>query len=108
MPQRFPLIAFAALLLATIAAPPALAQSIVPDLEREIRQRASEIEGKLIAWRRDIHQHPELGEQETRTAGLVADHLRKLGLEVKTGVVALLNAWRGSLPARPCPPHFAS
>src|SRR5262252_10691029 len=62
------------------------AQSKVADLEKEIRQRAAQIENKLIGWRRDIHEHPELGEQETRTAGLVADHLRKLGLEVKTGV----------------------
>ena len=62
------------------------AQSGAPALEQEIRQRAAEIENKLIAWRRDIHENPELGEQETRTAGLVADHLKKLGLEVKTGV----------------------
>ncbi|MBD9480540.1 M20 family metallopeptidase [Pseudoxanthomonas sp. PXM02] len=51
---------------------------------------------KLVQWRRDIHQHPELGEQETRTAKLVADHLRALGLSVrigvgKTGVVAVLK-----------------
>src|SRR3977135_501560 len=75
---------------------PIRAQSIVPDLEQEIRQRAAAIEDKLIAWRRDIHEHPELGEQETRTANLVAEHLKQLGLEVKTGVaktgvVALLK-----------------
>jgi amidohydrolase len=76
-----------ALVLAAIAwAFPASAQSIVPDLEQEIRQRAAQIEDKLIAWRRDIHEHPELGEQETRTAALVAQHLGNLGLEVKTGV----------------------
>ena len=86
-----------ALVLAAIAwAFPASAQSIVPDLEQEIRQRAAQIEDKLIAWRRDIHDHPELGEQETRTAALVAAHLRNLGLEVKTevartGVVAILK-----------------
>jgi amidohydrolase len=40
----------------------------------------------MIGWRRDIHQHPELSNQEHRTAGLVADHLRRLGLEVRTGV----------------------
>src|SRR6202008_4544661 len=55
-------------------------------LEQEIRQRAAQIEDKLIAWRRDIHEHPELGEQEVRTAGLVAEHLRRLGLDVRTGV----------------------
>ena len=51
---------------------------------------------KVITWRRDIHAHPELGNQEFRTAALVAGHLRQLGLEVttgvaKTGVVGLLK-----------------
>ena len=36
-------------------------------LEAEVRKRAAAVEEKLIAWRRDIHQHPELGDQETRT-----------------------------------------
>src|SRR6266480_2482357 len=54
---------------------------------------------KVIAWRRDIHAHPELGNRETRTASLVADHLKHLGLEVQTGVahtgvVALLKGGR--------------
>jgi amidohydrolase len=49
-------------------------------------QRAKQIETKVIAWRRDIHENPELGNRETRTAKLVADHLRSLGLEVKTGI----------------------
>ena len=65
-------------------------------LDADIDQRARQIEGKVIAWRRDIHQHPELSNRETRTAQLVADHLRGLGLDVKTGiahtgVVALLK-----------------
>lgn len=55
-------------------------------LSEQIEQRARAIEDKLIAWRRDIHQHPELGNQETRTSKLVADHLRALGMDVKTGV----------------------
>src|SRR5262245_61350177 len=79
---------------------PARAQANVAELEQEIRQRAAQIEDRLIAWRRDIHQQPELRGQETRTAALVAEHLRKLGLEVRTGigqagVVALL---RGGKP----------
>jgi amidohydrolase len=57
-----------------------------PALEAAVRDKTASIEGKLIGWRRDIHQHPELGDQETRTSGLVADHLRSLGLEVRTGV----------------------
>lgn len=47
---------------------------------------ASSVEQKVIAWRRDIHQHPELSNRETRTSKLVADHLKKLGLPVRTGI----------------------
>jgi amidohydrolase len=57
---------------------------------------------QLVAWRRDFHQHPEIGFHETRTASIVADHLRGLGLEVstgiaKTGVVAIVEG--DDLPA---------
>jgi len=41
---------------------------------------------QLTAWRRDFHSHPEIAFQEQRTAGMVADHLVQLGLEVQTGV----------------------
>lgn len=56
-------------------------------------------EARLISWRRDIHQHPELGNREFRTAELVATHLRSLGMEVTTGVahtgvVAVLKGGR--------------
>ncbi|HLU04178.1 MAG TPA: amidohydrolase, partial [Advenella sp.] len=63
-------------------------QKVAPPsaLSAKIDSKASEIEKKLIAWRRDIHEHPELGNQEKRTAKLVADHLRSLGRDVKTGV----------------------
>lgn len=69
---------------------------LVADLQRRI----AALEPKVVAWRRDIHQHPELGNQEFRTAKLVADHLRSLGIEVrtevaKTGVVGVL---RGGKP----------
>ena len=49
-------------------------------------EHAHKIESQLVSWRRDIHRHPELGFQETRTAALVADHLRSLGYRVRTGV----------------------
>lgn len=57
----------------------------------------------MIDWRRDIHQNPELGNMETRTAKLVADHLKALGYEVKegvavTGVVGLLKGGAGDGP----------
>jgi len=60
---------------------PAFAQS------PEVEPLAAAVDAKVQAWRRDIHQHPELGNRETRTAALVADHLRALGLEdVRTGI----------------------
>jgi amidohydrolase len=57
---------------------------------------ADKIEPKTIAWRRDFHEHPELGNREFRTSKIVADHLRALGIEVhegvgKTGVVGILK-----------------
>jgi amidohydrolase len=65
-----------------------------------IQSAADKVEKKVIEWRRDIHEHPELGNREIRTAALIADHLKALGLEVqtgiaKTGVVGLL---RGAKP----------
>jgi amidohydrolase len=49
-------------------------------------ERAHDLSDQIIAWRRDIHQHPELGFQEFRTSRLVAEELMRLGLEVQTGV----------------------
>jgi amidohydrolase len=49
-------------------------------------EKARELEAQLVAWRRDIHMHPELGFEETRTARLVADTLRALDMEVEVGV----------------------
>lgn len=65
-------------------------------LRPEIDSKANSIESKVIEWRRDIHMHPELGNQEFRTAKKVADHLRSLGIEVTeevavTGVVGFLK-----------------
>ena len=55
-------------------------------LAAEIDRRAELMFEKVIRWRRDFHEHPELGNRETRTAKTVADHLRSLGMEVRTGV----------------------
>ncbi|GAB4055038.1 M20 family metallopeptidase [Spirosoma litoris] len=57
---------------------------------------AEGLEKKVVAWRRDFHQHPELGNREFQTAAKIAAHLQSLGMEVKTGVgktgvVALLK-----------------
>jgi amidohydrolase len=55
-------------------------------LKTKASQSADQLETKVIAWRRDFHEHPELGNNEVRTAGIVAKHLQSLGIEVKTGV----------------------
>lgn len=80
------------------AAPFAHAQ--VPVLSERTRSRIAALEPKVVAWRRDIHQHPELGNRETRTAKLVADHLRSLGIDVKTGVAhtGVVGVLRGGRP----------
>jgi len=68
----------------------------------EIDRRATQMESKVVAWRRDIHEHPELGNRETRTAKIVADHLRSLGIEVKTGVAhtGVVGVLRGGRPGK--------
>lgn len=68
--------------------------------DERIDQLARGLETRLVEWRRDIHQHPELSNREFNTSKKVEAHLRRLGLEVKTGiahtgVVALL---RGAKP----------
>jgi amidohydrolase len=79
------------------------AQKKNPDLTEKILAAADKIEPKCIAWRRDIHQHPELGNHEFRTAKLIADHLRSLGIEVKEGVgkTGVVGILRGAKPG-PC------
>jgi amidohydrolase len=61
-----------------------------------IANKANQIEHKVIAWRHDFHQNPELGNREKRTAAIVAKHLKSLGFDVKTnvaytGVVGILK-----------------
>ena len=55
--------------------------------DAQVEALAAKVNGKVQAWRRDLHQHPELGNREVRTAQLVAEHLRALGFEeVRTGI----------------------
>src|SRR5437899_10325116 len=69
-------------------------------LDAEVDRRAAQVQGKVVAWRRDIHAHPELSNRETRTAELVAQHLRSLGIEVRTGVAhtGVVGVLRGGKP----------
>ncbi|GGK03779.1 amidohydrolase [Luteimonas terricola] len=87
---------------ALLASMDASAQASAAPLEQQIREESAAIFPSLVKWRRDIHQHPELGEQETRTAKLVADHLKRLGLEVDTGIgkTGVVGVLRGGKPGR--------
>jgi amidohydrolase len=81
-----------ALFISLAAHGPVASQTVGESIDRH----AGAIEPKMIAWRRDIHQNPELGNRELRTSALVAEHLKKLGYEVRekvahTGVVAVLK-----------------
>jgi len=69
------------------------------DWKEAVDERIWELRGRLVEIRRDLHRHPELGFEETRTAQVVADHLRDLDLEVtegiaRTGVVGILEGDR--------------
>ena len=88
----------AGLALALAVSPVAHAQNAA--LDARIIQLAIQEEAKVIAWRRDIHEHPELGNQETRTAALIVAHLKKLGIEVQTGVgrTGVVGLLRGGKP----------
>jgi amidohydrolase len=67
---------------------------------QELEAAAQAIQPKLIAWRRDFHQHPELGNRETRTAAKVAEHLKSLGLSPRTGMAhtGVAAVIEGALP----------
>lgn len=67
-----------------------------------VDKRVAAVEQQVIAWRRDIHQHPELSNREVRTAELVAKHLQSLGIEVRTGVAktGVVGVLKGAKPGR--------
>lgn len=69
---------------------------------QEIKEEAQKLQEELVAWRRHLHQYPEVGLDVPKTAAFVAERLREFGLEVRTGVgghgvVALL---RGKRPGK--------
>jgi len=82
--------------LSLLLIPAALAAQSDADVSRAVDQLAP----TFIAMRQDIHQHPELGNRETRTAALVERHLRSLGMEVRTGVghTGVIGVLRGGRP----------
>ncbi|WP_330647037.1 M20 family metallopeptidase [Thioclava sp. FTW29] len=75
----------------------------INDLTRRIDDKVAEIAPHLVALRRDIHAHPEIGFETQRTADLVAHELRQMGLEVTTGIgrTGVIAEITGALPG-PC------
>jgi len=83
--------------IAIISIAAAASAQVSSKLQTKIEQQAKEMEPKVIEWRRHFHQYPELSNREVKTAALVAEHLKKLGIEVqtgvaKTGVIGLLKS----------------
>jgi amidohydrolase len=77
-----------------------LSSSISADLKNDLEKQISPLMDKVIEWRHDIHQNPELSNREFRTAKKVEEHLLSLGIKVETqiaytGVVGLIE---GDLP----------
>ncbi len=76
-------------------------QVVASSLAAGIDRAADAVEAQVIAWRRDLHEHPELGNREFRTAGIVRAHLESLGFdEVRTGVAhtGVVGLLKGALP----------
>ncbi|MDZ4374925.1 MAG: amidohydrolase [Phenylobacterium sp.] len=86
--------------LAAVVALGAGAPAVAQSFDRPVFAAAAKIQPKVVNWRRDIHQNPELGNQEVRTSKLVADHLRSLGIEVRTGVAktGVVGVLKGGKP----------
>ena len=96
-----PLASWRAAMLCAFLTPMGWAQAQAPDAAA-LEPRIAAVQDKMVNWRRDIHQHPELSGQEVRTSRLVAEHLRKLGLSVRTGVggQGVVAVLRGGLPGK--------
>lgn len=70
--------------------------------EHKLDKAYEAIEGKVIEWRRDIHQNPELGNREFKTAEKITKHLKSLGIEVQTGVAhtGVVGILKGDMPGK--------
>jgi amidohydrolase len=88
-----------AVLLIPVVTPAQTARGTNP-LAADAERLAAELNPQVVAWRRDFHQNPELGNRETRTAKVIADELTKLGFTVTTGVATtgVVGVLKGGLP----------
>ncbi len=77
-----------------------LTSTFAIDMSRDIDAATAKLMPQVIEWRRHLHQFPELGNREFKTAKYVEAHLRKLGLEVRTGVAktGVVGILKGSQP----------
>ncbi|MBE15777.1 MAG: N-acyl-L-amino acid amidohydrolase [Cytophagaceae bacterium] len=75
---------------------------IITWAQTDIDQDIAAVKDKVIEWRRDFHQNPELGNREFRTAEKIANHLKRLGLEVQTGVAktGVVGILKGDSPGK--------
>ena len=99
--MRFSILAVLTLAARTLAAQVPLTPALPAPLIRELDTRIAAVTARVVTWRRDLHQHPELSFAEERTAGVVAAHLRSLGLEVRTqigGTWSVIGILRGGKP----------
>jgi len=85
-------------LIATMLFTGCFAMAQGPNLQKDY----SAVESKVIEWRRDIHQNPELGNREFKTAEKIAKHLKSLGIEVQTGVAhtGVVGLLKGNKPGK--------
>ena len=97
-PNPKPLLKTLPLFLLLLCATFATAQN--KDYSEAVSKKADQMEQKVIDWRHDIHQNPELGNREVRTAALVAEHLESLGIDVQTkvGVTGVVGILKGDKP----------
>lgn len=74
--------------------------ALAVDMSKEIDAATAKIMAKVVDWRRQVHQYPELGNREAKTAKFVEDHLRKLGFEVRTGIAktGVVGILKGAQP----------
>lgn len=100
MPKPLVLL-LAALVAAPLAAAPAAAQATPDDdLTERVDRLVADVVPNVVAYRRHVHEHPELSNRETETAAYVARHLAGLGIEVRTGVArtGVVGVLKGGRP----------
>lgn len=97
---RYLVFVFVSLILFPAATPILAQNSSTSDWPQYIDQKTESLYDKIVEWRRDIHENPELSNREFETAEKIAEHLRSLGIDVETGVAhtGVIGVLRGGQP----------